>query len=217
MKNPDFSPLHPNLLLAIYSALSEYKAAVRTSSVQKKYYLEFGVYSGFSFWFAVNIAHKLGISDLDFHGFDSFEGLPDSLVDKHKNWEKGSYACPKEIAIEYLKKYGMPKKYILHKGWFSEEFLSKKVPFDGNSFAAIVVIDCDVYESAKVVLNYILPFLGEGSVILFDDYNAFSKDPNHGERKAFIEFVSENSNLLFEHISKIGQYGEAFKVKSILV
>ena len=40
-------------------------------------YYEFGLFRGFTFLTAYQTAESLGISNMQFHGFDSFEGLPD--------------------------------------------------------------------------------------------------------------------------------------------
>jgi ABC-type amino acid transport substrate-binding protein len=79
---PVFATLHPNLLIGVHRALSLLAARSQTTGG----YFEFGLYQGFSFWFANNLAKEMGLK-LEFHGFDSFEGLPPSEVDLHRNWQ----------------------------------------------------------------------------------------------------------------------------------
>lgn len=57
------------LLIGIHRALSSLAARGQFNGG----YYEFGLYRGFSFWFANNLAHDLGLR-LDFHGFDSLRG-----------------------------------------------------------------------------------------------------------------------------------------------
>ena len=78
-----FATLHPNLLIGIHRALIRLAAQGQVSGGG---YYEFGLYRGFSFWYACNLAHDLGLK-LNFHGFDSFEGLPPSEIDNHRNWQ----------------------------------------------------------------------------------------------------------------------------------
>jgi len=117
---PEFATLHPNLVIGIYRAMSILVSRGQTSGG----YFEFGLYSGFSFWFANNLAKEMGLQ-LEFHGFDSFEGLPASQVDIHRNWQPGNYACSLENVKLSLQKWGMPSSYALHKGWFAEKFFTE--------------------------------------------------------------------------------------------
>ena len=59
------------------------------------------------------------------------------------------------------------------------------------------MIDCDYYSSARDVLNYIKPYLQKGTIIIFDDWYAFKGDKNHGEQKAFNEFLNKNKDIYF--------------------
>src|SRR3989442_413196 len=55
----------------------------------------------------------------------------------------------------------------------------------------VVHIDCDLYESARVVLGWLEPVLATGSVLIFDDWFSFENEPDpdqHGERRAFGEW-----------------------------
>lgn len=203
---PQFATLHPNLLMAIHRSFQmQSKRNIQGS------YLEFGLYSKFSFWFANNLAHEMNLQ-MDFHGYDSFEGLPKSTVDIHRNWMPGNYACTKEQCELSFEKWGMPNAYSLHKGWYSKEFFMGVPP---PSSASVVVIDSDIYESAVEVLNYIKEFIKIGTILLFDDFNAFAGDINHGERRALREFESINPSFQKGHMWKFGPYGEAFEVISL--
>lgn len=203
---PPFATLHPNLLMAILRSFQmQSKRNIQGS------YLEFGLYSGFSFWFANNLANEMNLQ-MDFYGYNSFEGLPESRIDIHKNWAPGNYACTKDQCEMSFEKWGMPKAYFLHKGWYSEEFFGSipKPPAP-----SVVVIDCDMYESAAAVLSYLKGIIKIGTILIFDDFNAFAGDVNHGERRALREFEAINPSFKKKHMWKFGPYGEAFEVIAI--
>ena len=96
----------------------------------------------------------------------------------------------------------------LYKGKFNDtkNDLSKNL---GERKIAIANIDSDLYESARDALAIIEPHLQVGTVIMFDDYNAFNGDNKKGERKAFNEFAG-NSKWKFESWCQYMYTGQAF-------
>ena len=63
------------------------------------------------------------LSDMNFHAFDSFEGLPElSAKDKlSEDFSKGQYLSSIQIVKDLAKKHGMPlAKIQFHEGWFSK-------------------------------------------------------------------------------------------------
>ena len=54
-----------------------------------------------------------------------------------------------------------------------------------------------------------------GSILLFDDFNAFDKDDNHGERRALKEFEIANPKFIKKHLYDFGWHGTAFMVESV--
>ena len=121
---------------------------------------------------------------LEFHGFDSFEGLPPGLVDFHRNWQLGTYACGLQRVRSRLEQWKMPLPYALHKYWYSADFSARIDKQYSLPAPVIAVIDSDLYESATEVLSMLGPRLSIGTILLFDDFNAFAGDDNHGERRA---------------------------------
>ncbi len=73
----------------------------------------------------------------------------------------------------------------------------------------LVNIDCDLYESAVYVLDFIEPLLQEGSVLYFDDWNMYRANPNKGGKKAFREF-REKTSWKFEKFLTVGWFGKSF-------
>jgi hypothetical protein len=207
-----FQTLHPNLLIGLYRAMELISSRQKPpASGTKIGFYEFGLYQGFSFWYANNLANEMGLN-VECHGFDSFEGLPPSTVDIHRNWTPGSYACSLEQVKDSLAKWGMPLEFHLHKGWYSKEYFSRVQEQFSLPPPGIALIDCDIYESAREVLLFLDQILVRNTILLFDDYNAFGKDPNHGERKALAEYESSHPRFRKEHLFSFGPWGEAFQV-----
>jgi len=129
--------------------------------------LEFGVYNGKS------IRRIALLINEDIHGFDSFEGLPESWNDE----PQGSYSaegCLPEV----------PKNVVLHKGWFNET-----LPGFIREFKApirFLHIDCDLYSSTKTILDLLAPKIVSGTVIVFDEFIGY-KSWDRDEFKAFKE------------------------------
>ena len=217
--SPDiFQTLHPNLLIGVYRAMqllaTETAGKLPVAPGAPIGLYEFGLYQGFSFWYANNLAKEMGLN-LEFHGFDSFEGLPPSDVDIHRNWTPGSYACSLEQVENSFAKWGMPLPYHLHKGWFSPELFARIRQSHALPVPGIVLVDSDIYESAREVLAFVGTFMVKDTILLFDDFNAFRGDPNHGERKALAEFEATHPTFRKKHLYSFGPYGEAFLVEAL--
>lgn len=135
--------------------------------------LEFGVFEGKSIKF---FGDKR--PDLQFHGFDSFEGLPEQWSPKH---DKGHFSLDGNFPP-------VPANVTLHKGFFDTslpEFISKNMKA-GDSLAFLHV-DSDLYSSAKTIFNNLVPYFRAGTIILFDEYFGY-KSWERDAVKAFREF-----------------------------
>ena len=133
--------------------------------------LEFGVRHGHS------IRYLASLTKNTVHGFDSFEGLPES-------WDTepaGVYATSGRLP-------DVPSNVSLHKGWFEDTLADFLNTHEGAiKFANI---DCDIYASTVTILNQIAPRIQSGSVLVFDEYlmNPTWRDD---EFKAFQEAVRQ--------------------------
>lgn len=161
-------------------------------------YAEFGVFKGSTFITSYHLAQLEKQKDMKFYAFDSFEGLPKpEKTDTDFIWKEGDYCCSLKDFKKNLKKGGVNmNKVICIKGKFKES-LKKQHNYRKLSF---IFIDCDYYSSAKEVLNYIKPYLQEGTLILFDDWYCFKASKEQGEQRAFNEFLKENKNFSFVNI-----------------
>ena len=75
---------------------------------------------------------------------------------------------------------------------------------------SFINVDCDFYESTRVVLNWCKPFIKQGTIINFDDWYCYRASDQHGEMLAFREFLSENSQLTAIPFSQYSWHGQAF-------
>ena len=65
----------------------------------------------------------------------------------------------------------------------------------GLERAAIVNIDCDLYESAITVLDWITDLLVQGTVLVFDDWFHYQGRTDCGEQKACREWCARNPHI----------------------
>lgn len=218
--NTLFYTLSPMLLVALNKAFhiqQELKISGEGGSnlLDGHAYYEFGLFKGFSFWFAEQISRDIVGSDFKFYGFDSFEGLPESKIDKHRYLVKGNYAASYEFVLDSLKANEADfLKIKLYKGFYSKVFFDN---LQNNKFLpiSICVIDSDIYESCVEILEFIKNHMVKGSILIFDDYNSFGKDDQHGERRALREFEMRNPAFKKEHLFDFGWHGVAFRVLQV--
>ena len=116
----------------------------------------------------------------DWHGFDSFEGLPEHWSGTEAG--KGTFGqggvLPK-----------VPANVTLHKGWF-EETLPRFLAGSPGQSVAFVHVDCDIYSATATVFKHLGPRLGSGAVLVFDEYFNYWNWQRH-EWRAFQEFVRD--------------------------
>ena len=162
------------------------------------YYFEFGCHSANTIRMAWDSQRWL--FDLTYVGFDSFEGLPEiRAIDRQAIWEKGKLATAEDEFLDLCLRHGIPRDRLLTvRGFYGESLTSELAARLLPKKAAVIYVDCDLYESAVPVLKFIRDFLQPGTVMVFDDWNCFVGDPDRGERRAFREFREENSSLQFQ-------------------
>lgn len=73
-------------------------------------------------------------------------------------------------------------------------------------------IDVDLYSSAKLVLDFIKPYLCEGTIILFDDWYCFPPGKHQGEKKAIQEFCGKYKDVCLIEWKNYSTFGKYFFV-----
>ena len=177
-------------------------------------YFEFGVWRGKTFGYARTMARRYRVSPIVFRAFDSFAGLPS--VDRNTNheiWAEGQFACSKPEFERILAAKGFqPGEYALVEGFYDQslsEGLIRELRAS-NVKAAIVNIDCDLYESTVPVLRFIRHFLQNGTILCFDDYFNYRGQPGYGEQKALAEFLEANPEIRLSPYMPYSPLGQSF-------
>jgi O-methyltransferase len=162
------------------------------------YYFEFGCHGARTMRMAWDTFHTL--YDWTYVAFDSFEGLPEiKAIDRMSIWRQGDLKTTEEAFIKTVVKHGMARQKLLTvKGFYheslTEELKQKLLPTQ----AAVIYIDCDLYESTVPILAFVIDFLQQGTVIVFDDWFCFYGNPDRGERRAWREFLACHPDLVFQ-------------------
>jgi O-methyltransferase len=165
------------------------------------YYFEFGCHSARTMRMAWDSFEHL--FDFEYVAFDSFEGLPEiAEIDRQEIWARGKLKTAEAEFREICERHGIPKDRLTTVAGFFDASLTPALRsrFSDGRFASIVYIDCDLYESTVPVLEWVKDFLADGSVVVFDEWNAFRADPNRGERRAWREFRERHSDFRFEEL-----------------
>ena len=95
-------------------------------------------------------------------------------------------------------------------GWFRDTLNHETIDKYQIRQAAIVHVDADLYESAKVVLAFVTPLLVDGSVIIFDDWYNYRGNPSLGEQRACREWLESNPDWILTQFHKEGAHRNSF-------
>jgi len=169
-------------------------------------YLEFGVCRGTSLACMHQVLSNLDCDHVRLFGFDSFEGLPESAAtDDDGRWRPGQFNSDYRWTRKKLTENGVDwKRTHLIEGWFSETLTETLVQKHRIEKTSVIMVDCDMYLSAKEALDFCAPLIKDQTVIFFDDWNTGDlAAKNMGEKRAFDEFLHENPRFTAE---KFGSY-----------
>lgn len=204
----NFYTLSPHLLIALNSCL---RRAQALNILEGTDFLEFGLYRGFSFWYAQAAVEDMNVLDMRYFGFDSFRGLPEIAgLDVNSDFSKGDFKCGRNLVEKYLNQYGVDwKKTFLVEGFYSDSLNENTKKQHQFRKCSVCVVDCDLYEAARDVLNFVGPMLNDKSFLIFDDWNCNNADMEQGERKAFADFLVKNPNI---KAVSYGQFGHNCQV-----
>ncbi len=170
---------------------SLFEDALKRVTGRAPLYLEFGVWEGESLrWWSQHLTNPVA----RFHGFDSFEGLPE-------RWNK--FVGEGDFALDAIPQFDDPR-VSLEVGWFSDTLPEFKIP---DHDQLIVNIDSDLYSSAVDVLGNLEPYLRPGTIIYFDEF----ADRDH-ELRAFKEFLTR-TGLRVEVIGIAAGFHWLFELK----
>jgi len=150
----------------------------------RKLVLEFGVFKAGM----INYQAKKFVQ-LNFVGFDSFEGLQ----------EQWSGMAPEKTFDLGGKLPSVRSNVVLVKGWFAESGLRWKAQNPASGTPLLVHVDCDTYAATVDVLEFCADYVEHGLVLHFDDYFGFP-DWRTGGFKALQE-MSEKRRWRLTYLS----------------
>jgi O-methyltransferase len=176
-------------------------------------YLEFGV-GKTTFSLAYKHSRLQGLK-MHFCGFDSFSGLPKPKgIDVHPAWVEGEYRINVEDFKKFLRRLGLQDSdYTLVAGFYDESLTDNTLKKLNLKKAALIYVDCDLYESTVSVLRFVFPLLHTGTIIAFDDWYTFNGDPERGEQLALKEFLQQNPEVKLTEYLGFEWCGKSFIVK----
>jgi hypothetical protein len=193
-------------------------------------YLEFGVYRGESLTEAY---HALDRSRRDyaangfdspeykrwqaspprFFAFDSFEGLPAGTAERPVDFGQGAFGCSEAAFKTNVARDGVDLTRLVTVPGFYDQSLTQDVKRRLKlEKAALVMIDCDLYESTVPVLDFLTDLVGQGTILIFHDWFRFKGRPDCGEQRACREWLARNP-----HLELIEYWREGTQAVSFLV
>jgi O-methyltransferase len=177
-------------------------------------YFEFGLYDGRTFIYAHQMKHRYRCADMILWGFDSFQGLPQIDDVRDNTWSDGQYACSETDLRKILRSEGLrDQEYRLVPGYYEYSLNNELHDKLAGRRAAIVYIDCDLYTSAKLVLDFLPRYLVDGTIVCFDDFYCYKGSPDQGEQRALSEFLAGNNHIRFLPWSDYSPVGKSFIVR----
>lgn len=118
---------------------------------------EVGVYKGGSLKYLAEL-----FPDRKVYGFDTFEGLPKEHWDEDEHHEPGDFG---DTDIKSVAKFVNSKSVYLIQGLFPDS-----APDPQIKDVALVHIDTDFYKSIAACIEYFVPRMAKGGLMIFDDY-----------------------------------------------
>jgi len=138
---------------------------------QRVLYLEFGVFEGAAtrYW-----AQRLSNPESALHGFDSFEGLPETWNSFQRRGHFNTGGVVPAIDDPRVRFF---------KGWFDQTLPHYQPPPHDR---LVINMDADLYSSSIYVLRHLRPLIVEGTYLYFDEFA-----DRLNELRAFAEFQEE--------------------------
>ena len=177
-------------------------------------YHEFGCHRARTFRMALTEARRHGLDNMKFWAFDSFEGLPTPVTETSVGkWTRGALTTSESTFLELIDAHGIyPDNVHTVRGFYSESLTGElqRRFVEQHGKIALATIDCDLFESAVPVFEFIEPLLQAGSVIYIDDLFVGTKGhPGKGVARAFNEFCKRSRWRFIRHLD-VGWWGRSY-------
>jgi O-methyltransferase len=176
-------------------------------------YLEFGVFRGGSFsaaFLAIERQRRIVTAEMPksaafvqwlaakprYFAFDSFAGLPPGEAARQTDYVPGAFACSEDEFRANVKADGVDMvRVVTVPGMYDTSLVPSVKSNHQLKQAAMVFIDCDLYESTLPVLDFITDLVGQGTIITFHDWFRFKGSPDQGEQRACREWLARNPQI----------------------
>ena len=168
-------------------------------------YLEFGVFHGASLACMHRALKAGGFNHVRLFGFDSFAGLPAAAdMEDDRTFRAGQFTADERFVRRLLTEQGLEwQRTVLVTGWFSDTLTEELAVRHRIAKASIIMVDCDIYSSAREALRFCAPLIRDETIIFFDDWMTGDLDAkNMGEKRAFDEFLRDNPQLTAEEFGR---------------
>jgi len=177
-------------------------------------YHEFGCHRCRTFRMTLTEARRHNLDHMKFWAFDSFEGLPTPTTETSvSKWTQGALTTSEAQFMDLIKAHGVYADRVTTIKGFYDASLTPDLQqrfVENEARIALVNVDCDLYESAVPVFDFIEPLLQEGSVIYMDDLFVGNKgNPGRGVARAFLEFQGRSRFRFIRHLD-IGWWGRSY-------
>lgn len=177
-------------------------------------YHEYGCHRGRTFRMALTEARRHNLQEMRFFAFDSFSGLPQILSSPDVPlWHEGALSTSEEDFWSLIRTHGIyVDRCETIKGFYRDTLtptLQQKFN-ESDRKIAFACMDCDLYESAAPVFQFIEPLIQEGSLIYIDEmFDGYKGSPVKGVPKAFHEF-EERSRFKYVPHMQVGWWGRSY-------
>jgi O-methyltransferase len=175
--------------------------------------MEFGVCFGSSMACMHDALRRTNDSIVRQFGFDSFQGLPPEADYQDEGlWSSGQLSSSIEFATKLLTQRGVDwQRTYLVRGWFRQTLTKDLIHSYRIGKVGIVMIDCDIYSSAREALTFVAPLINRHAIVLFDDWNVGKlAEKSLGEKKAFSEFLQENPDISETELPAYSDHSKVF-------
>ena len=157
-------------------------------------YIEFGIFKGKSLYHSIKVAKKLKLyNETTFWGLDSFKGFP---VENHDFYTSENFKSSKKTVEKFFSKYDRTN---IIEGFFDQTLKSEPlINIPNISFA---FVDCDIYESASQVFQFLKPRMENGGFIMIDDFTSLDQNKNTISKSFFENYKINEEVFTFGHYS----------------
>jgi hypothetical protein len=114
----------------------------------------------------------VGLGSLRLFGFDSFQGLPEvAATEDEGRFRPGWFRAEYDLVREHVTQKGIAwNRTVLGPGWFEDTLNPEQARRLGIEKAGVIMIDCDIYSSARTALDFCAPLIKDRTVVVFDDW-----------------------------------------------